>query len=378
MSGPLPLVRVQDATLVADGGPAWFVVSHLPDASAVADRAASAGGSTSIDEAGRLRVLVSPQQLVNAVGRVDADLGHLIAPQVDAAVSAWQEPNVTVPIAATEQGVRPGPMVMGILNVTPDSFSDGGRAFDEGRHPNAAIEAGVALLEAGADIIDVGGESTRPGADPVDVRTELERVIPVVAALAARGAVVSIDTTKAQVAREAVAAGAGMVNDVSAGTFDTELLAVVGELQVPYVLMHLVGTPRSMQADPTYDDVVAEVFEFLAEGIRRCANFGIAAERIIVDPGIGFGKSTTHNLGLLSGLRQLASLGRPTLVGASRKSFIQGIIGHEVSVDDRLPGSLAVAVEATHAGAAIVRVHDVAETRQAVAVAAAVRQAGRS
>lgn len=370
--GRSPLVRVEDASLVGEGGPGIFVVSHLTNARAVADAAASAGGATTLDDAGRLRAVVTPVQLVNAAGRVNAELGHALRTIVEGAVSAWCDPVTTLPIAVTSQGGSNGPAIMGILNVTPDSFSDGGRAFDAGRHPGAAVEAGLALLEAGADIIDVGGESTRPGADTVDVHTELERVLPVVAALVELGAIVSIDTTKARVAQEAVEAGAAMVNDVSAGALDTELLQTVADLAVPYVLMHRVGTPRTMQDAPDYDNVVAEVHEFLAEGLHRCASYGIPAQRVMVDPGIGFGKSPEHNIALLAGLRQLTSLGRPLLVGASRKSFIAAI-ADDAPVDERLPGSLAVAVTATIAGAAVVRVHDVAETVQAVAIATAIR-----
>ncbi|MEY3020421.1 MAG: dihydropteroate synthase [Actinomycetota bacterium] len=262
-------------------------------------------------------------------------------------------------------------VVMGVLNVTPDSFSDGGLALDPDDHPTAAIAAGRMLAGAGADVIDVGGESTRPGAAPVDVDTELARVVPVVAALAGEGLTVSVDTTKARVAREAIAAGARLVNDVSAGTFDPELLGVVADADVGYVLMHLKGTPATMQIAPTYDDVVAEVEDVLASGLERLETAGIARERVAVDPGIGFGKTLEHNLALLADLGRLAALGRPVLVGASRKSFIGAITG-VVEPRARLAGSLAAALAAVERGARIVRVHDVAPTCEALAVLSAI------
>lgn len=266
-------------------------------------------------------------------------------------------------------------VVMGVLNVTPDSFSDGGLALDPADHPGRAIAAGRALAAAGADLIDVGGESTRPGADPVDVTTELERVVPVVAALAEDGLAVSIDTTKARVAREAIAAGACLVNDVSAGTFDPGLLEVVAAHDVGYVLMHLQGTPATMQLAPSYGDVVTEVHDALARGLERLEAVGIARDRVVVDPGIGFGKTVAHNLALLAELERLVPLGRPVLVGASRKSFLGAVTGVEAP-RERLAGSIAAAVVAVERGARVVRVHDVAATREALAVLDAVLDAG--
>lgn len=261
-------------------------------------------------------------------------------------------------------------VIQAVLNVTPDSFSDGGR-FLAGDHPSRAVEAGLALLEEGADIIDVGGESSRPGADPVDVNEELRRVVPVVEALAGAGATISVDTVKAAVAREAVGAGAVIVNDISAGSIDEQLLPTVAELDVGYIVMHMQGTPRTMQRDPTYGDVVAEVTGFLRGQLQRLATFGIAAERVIVDPGLGFGKTAQHNLALLARLDEVAALGRPVLIGASRKSFLGQVTGQEIAAQ-RLEASLAAATIAVLNGARVVRVHDVAATRHAVAVADAV------
>ncbi len=364
------VVRVEDARLVEDGGPAWFVVSHLPDPQAVAEKAASAGGSVSIDDAGRLRALVTPQQLVNAVGRVDATIGTALDGLVQSTVRAWRDAPGTLPAAL---GVDRAPAVMGIVNVTPDSFSDGGVAYDPSAHPAPAIAHARSQIAAGAAILDIGGESTRPGADPVDADEELRRVLPVIEAVADEVAV-SIDTTKADVARQAIAAGAAMVNDVSAGRLDPAMLATVAELDVPYVLMHMQGDPATMQRDPTYDDVVAEVYEFLADGLARAAEAGVARDRIMVDPGIGFGKSLDHNLALLRGLRQFCGLGCPVLVGVSRKSMIGTLTGVG-DPGERVHGSVATAALVARAGAAAIRVHDVDATRQALAVATALGQA---
>lgn len=244
---------------------------------------------------------------------------------------------------------------MGVLNVTPDSFSDGGRWLD----PAAAVRHGCELFDAGADIVDVGGESTRPGSEPVPVDEELRRVLPVVRALAPHGRV-SIDTSKPEVAEAAVAAGATMVNDVSAS-----LGSVAARLGVAWIAMHMRGTPRTMQESPHYDDVVAEVAAFLAD--RAAAARAAGVTEVWVDPGIGFGKTADHNLSLLRHLPQLVAGGYPVLVGASRKGFLGRITGGAAE-DDRLEASLAVAVWAAMKGAGMVRVHDVAATVQAVRV----------
>lgn len=254
------------------------------------------------------------------------------------------------------------PAVMGVVNVTPDSFSDGGRFFD----PDRAVDHALALAGEGADIVDIGGESTRPGAEEVTADQELERVIPIIEAVRARAdVIVSIDTSKPRVMAEAVAAGADVVNDVYALRAEGALDAV-RELGVPACLMHMQGTPRTMQANPTYQDVVSEVHEFLAARLRACIDAGIPAGRLVVDPGFGFGKTIEHNLALLRGLRALGDLGVPVLAGLSRKSFVGRITGRDM--DDRVAGSVAFALAAVREGASIVRVHDVKETVDALKV----------
>jgi dihydropteroate synthase len=258
--------------------------------------------------------------------------------------------------------------VMAVINVTPDSFFDGGRHFDAGR----AVAAGLAMAEAGADVIDIGGESSRPGAEPVSQADELARVIPVIEGLRRQCALpISIDSYKAPVARAALDVGADIVNDISALGFDPEMAPLVAHEKVPVVLMHMRGTPRTMQADPQYADVVREVRDFLAERLYDAMDAGIDAGSIVLDPGIGFGKTVEHNLQLLRGLSILSALGQPLLVGVSRKTFIGKILGLEP--EQRLEGSLAAAVAAVLGGANIIRVHDVAETCRAVRVADAVR-----
>ncbi len=256
---------------------------------------------------------------------------------------------------------------MGVLNVTPDSFSDGGKHL----LLDHAVSRAVQMASAGADIVDVGGESTRPGSQGVSLQEELDRVIPVVEAIASEVPIpVSVDTSKPQVMREAVAAGAGFINDVMALRQPGALLAA-SELSVPVCLMHMLGTPRSMQQQPEYGNVVAEVGAFLQERVTACEEAGISREKLLLDPGFGFGKKLDHNLSLLKNLREIADMGLPLLVGISRKSMIGQILGNK-SVDQRLFGGLATVVMALERGAAIVRVHDVAPTKDAVRVAAAV------
>ncbi|MCY7340266.1 MAG: dihydropteroate synthase [Sphingomonas bacterium] len=255
------------------------------------------------------------------------------------------------------------PQVMGIINVTPDSFSDGG-AFADAR---AAAEAGAAMAQAGAAIIDVGGESTRPGAAAVWEGDEIERVLPVVQQLAAGGAAVSIDTRKSGVMSAAIAAGAGLVNDVSALSWDPHSAAAVSAAGVPVVLMHHQGDPATMQDAPHYGDVLVEVFGWLEERIAAAEAAGIPRARILVDPGIGFGKTVAHNLELFNGLALFHGLGCGLVVGASRKRMI-GALSGEAPADQRLAGSLALALKALDQGAQIVRVHDVPETVQAIKV----------
>jgi dihydropteroate synthase len=265
---------------------------------------------------------------------------------------------------------RGRPAVMGIVNVTPDSFSDGGRFLA----PEAALAHAERLVAEGADVVDVGGESTRPGAAPVDAAEEAARVVPVIAALARRhpDLAISVDTSKAEVAAAALAAGAVLVNDVTAGR-DAAMLPLVAGRGAGVILMHMRGEPRTMQADTAYTDVVAEVHAFLAGRAAAAAAAGIAPDRVILDPGVGFGKDLEGNLRLLAALADLAALGHPVAVGASRKSFIGRLTG--AAVEARVPGSLAAIAGAAALPRALVRVHDVAATAQFLAVLAAVRRA---
>jgi dihydropteroate synthase len=259
---------------------------------------------------------------------------------------------------------------MGILNATPDSFSDGGAYADV----DSAVVAGLRMVAEGADIVDVGGESTRPGAEPVPVAREAERVVPVVAALAAQGVRVSVDTRHPTVAAAALAAGASIVNDVS-GFRDPAMVHLAAAVDAGLVVMHMLGEPHSMQVDPAYADVVFEVAEYLARQAAALEAAGVAADRIVLDPGIGFGKTTAHNLELLARLGEIGALGYPVLAGLSRKRFIGEITGVD-EPRERIGGSVAAALMAVRNGAAIVRVHDVAATVQALAVARAIEQGG--
>ena len=262
------------------------------------------------------------------------------------------------------------PQVMGIINATPDSFSDGGSYADA----SAAAEAGANMAAQGAAIIDVGGESTRPGATTVWENDEIERVLPVVQQLASGGNAVSIDTRKSGVMNAAIGVGAALVNDVSALTWDPQSAEAVAKAAVPVVLMHHQGDPQSMQKDPRYDDVLVEVYLWLEERIAAAEEAGIAREKILIDPGIGFGKSVAHNLELMNGLSLLHGLGCPIVLGASRKRMI-GALANEAPADRRLAGSLALALKAIEQGAQIIRVHDVEETVQAVKVWRGLRDA---
>jgi dihydropteroate synthase len=259
-------------------------------------------------------------------------------------------------------------LLMGIINVTPDSFYDGGRRFD----PVRAVADGIELVEAGADMIDIGGESTRPGAPPVSAQEELQRILPVVQGLRRTVKVpISIDTYKARVARAALTEGADIVNDISALRFDPEMAVLLATEKVPVVLMHMQGTPQTMQTEPRYNDVLREVQDFLEARAGFALEAGLERDNIILDPGIGFGKTLDHNLTLLRGLPALAAMGYPLLIGASRKTFIGKIL--DVKPEERLEGSLAAAVAAVFGGAHIIRVHDVKETWKAVRVANAIR-----
>ena len=274
---------------------------------------------------------------------------------------------LTAPRAALQMGERTirldQPQVMGIVNATPDSFSDGGQFADAA----AAAEAGARMAADGAAIVDVGGESTRPGAAAVWEGDESERIVPIIRQLAAGGAAVSVDTRKAAVMEAALGAGARLVNDVSALTFDQRSVGVIAASGVPVVLMHHQGAPEVMQDDPRYGDVLIEVYEWLEERIATALAGGIAREKILIDPGFGFGKTVAHNLALMNGLALFHSLGCPIVVGASRKRTI-GALSNEAPPDRRLGGSLAFALKAVEQGAQLIRVHDVPETVQALRI----------
>jgi dihydropteroate synthase len=268
------------------------------------------------------------------------------------------------PLQLGERTIRlDQPQVMGIVNATPDSFSDGGRFADAA----AASTAGADMAAEGAAIIDVGGESTRPGAKPVWEGDEIERIVPVIRQLAAGGTAVSADTRKAGVMKAALEAGARMLNDVSALTYDDQAAAVIAAAGVPVVLMHHRGAPETMQDDPRYDDVLIEVYLWLEERISAAEVAGIAREQILIDPGFGFGKNVAHNLELMNGLALLHSLGCPVVVGTSRKRTI-GALSGEAAADKRLAGSIAFALKAAEQGVQIIRVHDVFETVQALRI----------
>ena len=268
--------------------------------------------------------------------------------------------------------------VMGVVNVTPDSFSDGGHFFD----PEAAVAHGLELVAQGADILDIGGESTRPFADPVSAEEESRRVVPVIEALASQIDVpISVDTTKAVVARQALAAGAAMVNDIGALGLEPELGAVAAEFDVPLILMHMLGQPRTMQVNPHYDDLLGEIGHFLADAMAKARNQGIRRDRLIVDPGFGFGKTIAHNMQLLAHLDYFHSLEVPLLIGTSRKSFIRNTLKADLynGEDPPLPavegGTQATVAAAVLAGAHIVRVHDVAGTRTTCSILDPLRHA---
>lgn len=303
--------------------------------------------------------------LVEVIARTEAGIARTIVRAPDVAGEMGD-------VLADRDAARSIPVIMGIVNATPDSFSDGGAFLD----PHRAIAHGVAHIAAGARIVDIGGESTRPGAAPVDPAEERRRVLPVVAGLrdaaAAAGASISVDTRNARTMRAAIAAGAAIINDVSALTHDPDAMAAAAESSATVILMHMRGDPGTMQDAPAYDDVALDVYDYLEARIAACVAAGIARSRIVIDPGIGFGKTVAHNLALLDQLTLFHGLGAPILVGASRKGFIARLSAGEPPAA-RLPGSLAAALIAAGQGAHIVRAHDVAETAQALRVAAALR-----
>lgn len=345
------------------------------------------GGSAARPEEGELPLLVAVddatrpgaalllgnrEQLERLVRRAGSTLGQqALAKALERALAVGRLPAPLV-VGGRAFELGQGPFVMGVLNVTPDSFSDGGRHAT----PEAAAARAEELIREGADLIDVGGESTRPGAAPVSIEEELGRVVPVIRALRARHPIpISIDTTKAPVAAAALEAGASMVNDISALAFDPRLGSVVAQAKVPLCVMHMRGTPATMQDRPFYFDVVEEVLEQLERAVERAVEAGVARSQVIVDPGIGFGKTTGHNLFLLRRLNDLRVLGQPVLLGTSRKSFLGQVLGGRPPQERVLASAVSVALAALRGGADFVRVHDVAQAREAVAVARAVRTA---
>jgi dihydropteroate synthase len=306
------------------------------------------------------------------VERLDAYLGTLGPAEAGARRTIARLLAPRAPLQLGERTIRlDQPQVMAILNVTPDSFSDGGRHVGA---PAAAAEAGVAMAAAGAALVDVGGESTRPRAAPVWEGDEIARVAPVIEHMARAGLAISIDTRKAAVMEAALAAGAALVNDVSALLFDPRALEVVRAAACPVVLMHHQGTPETMQDDPRYDDVLLDVFDWLEARIAAVERAGIDRSRILVDPGLGFGKTLRHNLALLNGLALFHGLGVPVVLGASRKRMI-GALSNEAPVEQRLGGSLALALAGAMQGVQLLRVHDPAETLQALRVWRGLRDA---
>ena len=334
--------------------------------------------SEETDESGVV-LLGTAAQIGEAVDRLKAQpfrsVRH-VAAAVRQAIAANETHEFSVPLrhpgTALELGRRT--RIMGVLNVTPDSFSDGGRFLDTEK----AIEGGVEMMEQGADIIDIGGESTRPGAAPVSTAAQIQRVVPVIQGLSRRRerralpepALISIDTQDAEVAEAALDAGADIVNDVSALREDARMARVVAQHDAPVILMHMQGTPKHMQDDPHYDDVLAEAARFLRERVVAAVEAGISPDRVIVDPGIGFGKKLCHNLAILRCLDQFRSLGRPLLLGTSRKSLIGSIL--DLPPDRRLLGTAATSALAVASGVHLLRVHDVADTLQVVRVAEAI------
>jgi dihydropteroate synthase len=345
-------------------------------AQALADVVAAIGGAASIVPGHRAErpgtaVLAAPTRLLERIAEQLGDTAPQLARALTAALgSEAAPPPLRVGDRAFEFGGRIA--LMGVVNVTPDSFSDGGRFFDA----VAAVAQGVRLAEAGADLLDVGGESTRPGSAAVPAEEEIRRVVPVIRALRERTRVpIGIDTRKSAVAQAAIDEGAALVNDVSALEHDPDLARVVAAAGVPVCLMHLRGVPETMQKDPRYGDAVEEVIAFLAGAVERAVAAGIRRERVVVDPGIGFGKTYAHNHFLLRRLRDLRILGRPVLVGFSRKGFLGALAGGKPASERVLATAACAAAVAMTGGADFLRVHDVAEVREALAVAQAIRGA---
>jgi dihydropteroate synthase len=346
--------------------PAGFLYGEAAQAAVAAGSAYGLAGGTSafshleVIETGAGGTSVSQWLAAQNWGQWLASLDNSRRSQAQAVFDRLQAPRPGLGALAGAGRENKSALIMGILNVTPDSFSDGGHYFNR----QAAIEQGIRLAEAGADILDIGGESTRPGAQPVSEAEEIDRVLPVIEGLVKLGVALSIDTRHAGVMAAAVKAGARIINDVSALTADRQSLDVAQGLDAFVVLMHAKGDPQTMQIDPDYGNVLWEVYDYLESRIKACVAAGIVQDRLVVDPGIGFGKNLEHNLALLSGLALFHGLGVPVLLGVSRKGFIGRLTG-ETTPAARLPGSLAAQLQAMAMGVQIVRVHDVAEMVQA-------------
>jgi dihydropteroate synthase len=364
-----PALAQEAARIVGHGPPAgeWFVkLEGLNSAQAehVSHTAARHGGGALIHETRTGAADAILRMPGDSLAAYVADLGAVVAAAevaeaVRSTTDAWQRETFTLHCGVHRLELGRRTLLMGIVNVTPDSFSDGGDFLDPGK----AIEHGKRLAEEGADILDIGGESTRPGAKAVDAGSECERVLPVIEALVGELALpISIDTSKATVAQRALDAGATMLNDVTALRSDPQMSAVAAESSAPLVLVHMQGTPRTMQKDPHYGDLMSEIVAYLRQSMAMAVDAGVDEEQIIADPGIGFGKTLEHNLEILRRLSELRNLGRPILLGTSRKSMIGAVLG--VPTGERLFGTAATVAFGIERGAHIVRVHDVAEMRQ--------------
>ncbi|MFY9586335.1 MAG: dihydropteroate synthase [Actinomycetota bacterium] len=375
VAAALPQVSRPDIGLLSRSHPSRVLVVEGLSAGEAARAAAivTDSGGSAVSAAGAMVWSAPPNVQATVLDRLRSEPAlAAFSGAVSLCLARWNEPahDLALPNGRTlPLGERVH--VMGIVNVTPDSFSDGGFFLDR----DAAIDHGLRLAEDGADILDVGGESTRPGAAPVSADDETERVVPVIEALAAKTDIpVSVDTSKASVARRALDAGAQIVNDVAAARFDDALLPLVAGRRAPIVLMHMLGEPRTMQKDPRYDDVVGEIAAFLDERADAAVAAGVSRDQIVVDPGFGFGKTREHNLVLLRRLREFRCLGFPVLAGTSRKSFIGSTLG-DLPVEERLEGTAATVALAVSNGASIVRVHDVREMARVVRMVEAVQAA---
>ncbi|MFN3134793.1 MAG: dihydropteroate synthase [Candidatus Kryptonium sp.] len=324
-----------------------------------------------VDENGRRNLMISVksenfEHLVNMLGNF-SDEGKLLADKLTMAMNNFFHDSIVYKFGSKEFDFSKRAYIMGILNVTPDSFSDGGRYFTV----DSAVEHAMKMIEDGADIIDVGGESTRPGSEPVPLEEELRRVIPVIKEIVKRADVpISIDTYKSEVARQALDNGAVIVNDISGLRFDEKMVEVIAQYNASVVIMHIKGTPKTMQQNPYYDDVISEIYSYLSESVEKARSYGI--KQIIVDPGIGFGKRLVDNLEIIRRLREFKSLGYPVLIGVSRKSFIGNILN--LPVEERLEGTAGAVAISVWNGANIVRVHDVKEMARVVRIVDAIKQ----